>query len=159
MNGADRHVYGPRSIGALLPRITRPAFRKRAPAAAQVIADWDAIMGPALAAVTVPRRLAAGTLVISCSGPIALELQHLSAELIERINTHLGRPTVRGLRFVQDARKAPMPAPTPALLSPPVAARAEAAVADLPDGPVREALLALGRSVLARNRGPSGSRY
>ena len=158
MTGADRHVYGPRSIGALLPRVTRPAFRKRAPAAAQVIADWDAIMGPALAAVTVPRRLAAGTLVISCSGPIALELQHLSAELIERINTHLGHQAVQGLRFVQDVRKAPMLAQTLAPSSPPAAARAEAAVGDLPEGPVREALLALGRSVLARPRSPYGSR-
>lgn len=158
MTGADRHVYGPRSIGALLPRVTRPAFRKRAPAAAQVIADWDAIVGPALAAVTVPRRLAAGTLVISCSGPIALELQHLSAELIQRINTHLGRPSVRALRFMQDVRKAPISTPAPPPLSQPVSDRAEAAVGDLPEGPVREALLALGCSVLARNRGSSRSR-
>ena len=149
MTGAERHVYGPRSIGVLLPQVTRPAFRKRAPAAARVIAEWDAIVGPALAAVTVPRRLAAGILVISCAGPIALELQHLSAELLERINTHLGQLTVRGLRFVQDGRKVPMLAPTPVPLPPPVAARAEAAVVGLPDGPLRDALLALGRSVLA----------
>ena len=34
---------------ALVPALVRPAFRKRSPAAAQVMADWDQIVGPALA--------------------------------------------------------------------------------------------------------------
>jgi hypothetical protein len=158
MTGDDRHVYGPRAIGALLPRVTRPAFRRRTPAAAQVIADWEAIVGPALAAVTVPRRLSAGTLVVSCAGPVACELQHLSAELLERINTHLGHPVVRALRFLQDARSVPVTTPAVKSVPPAVAARAETAVADLPQGPVRQALLALGRSVLAGDAGRSRSR-
>ena len=77
MDSDERHVYGPRPVGALMPRLTRPAFRRRAPATAQVLADWSAIVGPAIAAVTTPRRLAAGTLTIACAGPIAMELQHL----------------------------------------------------------------------------------
>src|SRR5579875_3423604 len=100
--GNERHVYGPRPIGALVPVVARPAFRKRAPATAQLLADWPAIVGPALAAVTVPRRFAGGTLTIACSGPIALELQHLAGELMARINANLGRVTVTRLRFVQD---------------------------------------------------------
>ena len=98
----QRHVYGPRHIGALVPAVARPAFRKRAPAAAQLMADWPAIVGPALAAVTVPRRFASGTLSIACSGPIALELQHLAGELMARINAQLGRVTVTRLRFLQE---------------------------------------------------------
>ena len=34
-----RHVYGPRPVGVLVPAVTREAFRKRSPAAAQVMAD------------------------------------------------------------------------------------------------------------------------
>src|SRR5690349_17761632 len=78
---AKRHVYGPRPIGALLPSLTRPAFRRQGPAAAQVLADWPLIIGPELAALTQPRRLVGGTLTIACSGPMAMELQHLAPEL------------------------------------------------------------------------------
>ena len=101
MDSDERHVYGPRPVGALMPRLTRAAFRRRAPATAQVLADWAAIVGPAIAAVTTPRRLAAGTLTIACAGPIAMELQHLSGEVIARINAHLGSQAVATLRFVQ----------------------------------------------------------
>lgn len=139
---ADRHPYGPRPVGALVAAITRPAFRKRAPAAAQVLADWAAIVGPALAAVAAPRRLAAGTLTLACSGPIALELQHLSGELIGRINGHLGRIVVERLRFVQDATPQRIPAPAP-----PKRQSAAAPVPGLPPGGLHDALAALGRAV------------
>jgi hypothetical protein len=148
--GDGRHVYGPRAVGALVPALVKPAFRKRAPATAQVLADWEAIVGPAIAAVSVPRKLFSGTLAIACSGPLALELQHLAPQLIERINRHLGRVAVTRLRFVQDA-----PAPRIAVRPPRPAAvaRARAAVAGLPEGDLRDALEALGRAVLAGRGG------
>ena len=66
------------------------------------MSEWSAIVGPRLAVATEPRRLAGAQLTIACSGPMALELTHLSATLIERINTHAGRRLVERLRFVQD---------------------------------------------------------
>ncbi|MBC7801261.1 MAG: DUF721 domain-containing protein [Gemmatimonadaceae bacterium] len=143
-NPAPRHVYGPRPIGALVPVVTRTAFRKRAPGAAQVMADWAQIVGPALSAVTTPRRLSAGTLTLACAGPVALELQHLSGELLARVNGHLGRTVVERLRFVQD----------PAVQAPRVAApaRRPAAVVEvtgIAPGPLHEALIALGRCIAA----------
>jgi hypothetical protein len=145
-NNDKRHVYGPRPVGALLPAVVRPAFRKRSPATAQILADWDTIVGPAIAAVTTPRKLFGGTLSIVCSGPMAVELQHLSGQLIGRINAHLGQVVVTRLRFSQDL--APLATPSsPA--RPLAAAAASAAVADLPVGELREALEALGRVVLA----------
>ena len=141
-----RHIYGPRAVSALLPALVRPAFRKRNPAAAQVVADWEAIVGPALAAVSTPRKLFGGTLAIGCAGPMALELQHLSDVLIARINSHLGRIAVSRLRFVQDP-----PQPVAIVPRPPKQAllAAKEAVAGLPEGPLREALEKLGRVVLA----------
>jgi hypothetical protein len=146
MAAERRHVYGPRPVGALVPGLTRAAFRRRAPGTAQVLADWASIVGPALAAVTLPRRFSAGTLTIACSGPIAMELQHLSGELIARINTTLGAGVVGKLRFVQTALEPPtvVPAPPP---SPQSLARAESAVESLPSGELRDALTALGRAV------------
>jgi hypothetical protein len=151
MQRDERHVYGPRPIGALVPRVTRPVFRRRAPATAQVLADWPAIMGPALAAVTAPVRLSAGALTIACAGPIAMELQHLADEVRARINTHLGRDTVKALRFVQTRESiAPLsalpPAPDPAGLAEADAAL-EASLSDLPAGELRSALASFGRSL------------
>jgi hypothetical protein len=144
-----RHLFGPRPLGSLVPRLTRPAFHATSPATAQVMADWAAIVGPLLAAVSAPRRLATGTLTIACAGAVAMELQHYAGELIERINMHLGSPTVRALRFVQTALPAPRATLPPAPASGAVAAAAESAVAGLPEGELREALAALGRAVLA----------
>ncbi len=146
MTGDQRHVYGPRPIGALLPTVTRAAYRRRAPGTAQVLADWPQIVGPALAAVTFPRRLTAGALTIACSGPIAMELQHLSQELIARINTALGTRVVTTLRFVQTGLTDTLPQP-PAPVRPEVAARADSAVDGVVDGSLRAALASLGRAV------------
>jgi hypothetical protein len=146
-----RHVYGARPLAALVPHLTRPAFRRRSPATAQVLADWPAIVGPAIAAVTTPRRLISGTLTIACAGPIAMELQYLGGELIARINTHLGSQVVSGLRFVQTTAIVPVP-PQRIPPDPASQAEAEAAVAALPEGELRGALAALGRAVLARSK-------
>jgi hypothetical protein len=149
MATADRHVYGPRPLGALVPRIARPAFRAKGAGTGQVIADWDTIVGPMLAAVSAPRRLAAGTLTIACAGPVAMELQHYATELISRINTHLGTATVGSLRFVQTTSLVPQATPPPPPAPPWVAAAAETAVAAVPEGELRAALASLGRAVLA----------
>jgi hypothetical protein len=147
MAAEQRHVYGPRPVSALLPGLTRAAFRRRAPGTAQVLADWTSIVGPALAAVTLPRRLSQGTLTIACSGPIAMELQHLSGELKARINTALGAGVVTALRFDQTAPESRLVAPPPRKPSPQSRARAESAVESLPSGELRDALAALGRAV------------
>jgi hypothetical protein len=157
MATADRHVYGPRPLGALVPRLVRPAFRAMGAGTGQVMADWTAIVGPMLAAVSVPRRLSAGTLTIACAGPVAMELQHYATELISRINTHLGATTVRTLRFVQTTSIAPQAAPAPPPAPPWVAAAAETAVAAVPEGELRAALAALGRAVLTEAAGQKPS--
>jgi hypothetical protein len=141
-----RHIYGPRPVSAILPALVRPAFRKRSPSVAQLLLDWHLVVGPAIGAVTTPRKLFGGTLTIVASGPIAMELQHLSEVLIERINTHLGRVAVSRLRFMQDVATANTPLPP---LPPREAvAAAGAAVEGLPPGGLRDALESLGRVVL-----------
>ncbi len=151
MNRDDRHVYGPRPVSALMPRLTRPAFRRRAPATAQVLADWSAIVGPAIAAVTTPRRLSSGTLTIACAGPIAMELQYLATELIGRINAHLGSQVVTGLRFVQTTTLAPpLAAAAGAAGSRPISPRSTPPLPACPRASCATALTALGRAMLSR---------
>lgn len=146
----DRFMGGARPLGALIPRLTRPAFRRKSPAGAQIMADWADLVGPALAAVTTPRRLTSGTLTLGCAGPVALELTHLASQLIQRINSHLGHAAVERLRFVQAASavRPPMPRPqAPAALP----ERVNAALSTVPGEALREALARLGRGVY-RNR-------
>jgi hypothetical protein len=143
-------LQGPRPVGALVPAITRPVFRKHSPAAAQIMADWATIVGPKVASMTTPRRLDRGTLTIGCAGPTAMDLHYVGQELIARINAHVGGQPVHSLRFTQAGmppRAPPVPLPPPEAV-----AEAEAAVAHLPDGDLRSALAALGRVVLARTR-------
>ncbi len=146
-DGDKRHVWGPRAVGGLVAGLTRPAFRRRSPATAQILADWAVIVGPALAAVTAPRRLSGTTLTLACSGPIAIELQHMSNELIGRVNAHLGRVAIERLRFVQEA----MPeADTPAALHGP--AEPPPAIPGLPPGALHDALARLGQAVRQAQR-------
>ena len=146
----DRRAFGPRALASLIPPITRPTYARQPPATAQVIADWALIVGPALAAQTSPRRLAAGTLTVACPGPAAIELQHSSNRLIERINQHVGHALVQRLRIVQDAIGAPPPLPVPSPIRPEQRAAVESSLADMPAGPLREALTALGLVVRRR---------
>jgi hypothetical protein len=140
--------YAPRGIAALLAPVTRPIMRKHVPGAAALAEDWEAIVGPDLAAHSAPVKLMAGTLTIGTSGPEALELQHRAPQLIGRINLALGYEKVVRLRFVrrQMTEAAPQLARD----------RAErvALPGDLPEGPVGEALGELYRALHRRLRRP-----
>ena len=103
----ERRAYVARGLAELVPGLTRAAYKKRSPAGASLMSDWAAIVGPRLALETEPRRLSGTQLTVACSGPMAMELQHVSGTLIERINTHAGRRLVERLRFVQDVVRAP----------------------------------------------------
>ncbi len=148
-DGDGRRFPGaPLPLSSLVPAIPRPAFRKRSPAGAQLLADWAQIVGPALAAVTSPLRLSAGTLTLACAGPVAMELQHLAPELIARITAQLGKVVVERLRFVQQApanpgARAPAPPPSAAALPDSVTNRLTA----MPEGELRQALEKLARRV------------
>ena len=144
---APRHLAGPRPIGAIMPAVTRPAYRAQHPAGAQLMADWALIVGPANAAAATPRRFRAGTLTLGCAGPAALELQHLADQVMARINGHFGEALVRRLRFVQEA-----PAPAPRSAMPARRVAEPVAVEGLADGPLRDALAALGGAVRAGSR-------
>lgn len=142
---------GVTELGALIPRLTRPAFRRVNPAGAQIMADWDAIMGPGPLAEAQPLRLSQGVLTLACPGPLALEISMLAPQVMARINAHLGRAAVKQLKFVQ-ASAAPPPAPRRAArrgdAAPvPLPEATRARLADMPEGPLRDALERLGQAV------------
>ncbi|HWP67031.1 MAG TPA: DUF721 domain-containing protein [Candidatus Limnocylindria bacterium] len=64
-------------------------------------AEWESLVGAAIARHARPRRLRRGVLVIDVDGPDWMhELHFMKRELQARLNARLGRPVVRDLYFV-----------------------------------------------------------
>jgi hypothetical protein len=95
---------------------------------------------------------------LKVEGPAAALVQHQAPEIMERVNLFLGAGTVTRLRISQGAVRqaaasAGGPAPLKARRKPgPLDAAAEAklaqGLADVPDGPLKQSLLKLGRGVM-----------
>jgi len=136
--------FSARGISALISPIIRPTLRRRAPAAYQIIADWDALAGPDVAGTARPVKLAGGTLTLACSGPVAMELQYRADQLIQRLNLGLGGHTVERIKFIQETAPVARPSapkPVKAAALPPD---------DLPAGPLGDALAKLYKSISGR---------
>ena len=133
----------------MIPTLTREAFRKRSPASVTLFIDWMQIVGESLGTRTEPRKLSAGTLTIACRGPVAMEIQHMQTALIDRINTWCGQRIVERLKMTQDFQPSSQTSGRPARRQtghvPPVV------IDDMPEGPLRDALEALGTRLAERN--------
>lgn len=165
---------GLRALGEAVDRLTAPLIGSQRLVAADLALAWAAIVGDHLAAASHPDRLVLplkrrtdGTLYLRvASGAVALELQHESRRLIDRINAHLGYAAVARLKLVQ-APLPPPPARNPrrpaAAISPDEEgqARTETAEAEEPpgieDARLRRALARLGQRIL-RPAGNTGRR-
>lgn len=154
-----RLAMGPIPVARLVAATARPLLRRAEGALSRLALDWAEVVGPALAAVTTPERLTAqgkagGVLTIRAAGPVALEVQHLAPQLLERIARHLGPGRVTRLKVVQGPPRgltegqAPPPVPPP---SRPVEAcrlrESLRTLSDLPEGPLRDSLARLGRTM------------
>jgi len=138
--------FGARGISALVAPIIRPSLKRRAPAAYQLIADWDELAGPEISALARPVKLAGGTLTLGCHGPAAMEIQYNGESLIKRLNTGLGTKTVERLKFIQESTPVPIvpiskQAKTPSSQPP----------EGLPAGPLGAALTKLYQGITGRS--------
>lgn len=133
----------------------------KGPAALQ--ARWREIVGDTLARRTEPVRIIkgrggeGGALELRVDGPVASLIQHQAPQITARLDMLLGKGVVTRLRIVQGPVKARATAPTPRLRrKPPLDAALERQLADSlseqPDGPLKQALMKLGRGVLSSDR-------
>lgn len=144
----------------LLGQILGQEARRRGLAEARLLTDWANIIGETIAARCQPVSLSRqGVLQLDVTGGAALELQHAELQVIERINTFFGRPTVTRLRLRQSPpRRRTLPPPEP--LAPPPLDPAEKAsigkaVEGIEDPGLRDALASLG-DMLGRKAKASG---
>lgn len=111
---------GPRAIGSYVAKALDPAARARGFATTALLSNWRTIAGAELARYTMPdkiiwpRRRAewaddaprghkaeGATLVLRIEGPRAIEVQHRTAQILERVNTYFGYRAVTEMRFLQ----------------------------------------------------------
>jgi hypothetical protein len=163
-----RAASGPRPIGAYAARALDPSARARGFATTALLSEWPAIVGAELAEFTMPDRLVwprrhedteepsakkrwraeGAVLMLRVEGPRAIEVQHRSGQILERVNTYFGYRAVAEMRILQ----APVDRKAPRAFSP--AAPPEAGTlppcASIEDEPLRKALSRLGEALRAR---------
>jgi hypothetical protein len=162
-----------KQLADLLPEALGPAAARQGFAGAEILARWGAIVGPELAAVSAPQKLAApprapdadpsvppprSTLTVRVEGAFALELQHRTPEIVERVNAHLGWPCVGQVKIRQGSvaalRRAKRVATPPKEPTAEDEARIADATAGIEDGDLADALARLGRAALPASRKP-----
>jgi hypothetical protein len=146
-------------LGALLKGVVEPTLAARGLGATTLVTDWSDIVGADIARYARPIQIqwpprgakrgveenAPATLVLRVDGAFALEAQHASAIIVERVNAHLGWRCIEKIAF----RQGPLAEPRPkrrAAPAPSARAEAEAAAlaAAIDDGELRQALTKLG---------------
>ena len=152
---------GFRNVGGLAQRLTSRLAKGKAASVARLRIDWTAIVGPELARTTRPDGLVAGRsgragariLRLRVSGAAALEVQHMSGQLVERVNAYAGHRLIEDIRLVQGTVMVAAP-PRPPLPKPSaeIAKRIDGKVADVKDPDLRQALARLGARVAVGRR-------
>jgi hypothetical protein len=143
-----------RPLADLVGGALQTAFARQGFAAVDIVSHWEDIVGPELAARTEPMRLiwprredpdSSGTLTVRVEGAYALELQHLTPVIIERVNRYfgwacVGRISIRQGPVVKRARRPDLP------LEPSAGAVAEVerGLGDFEDQELKSALARLG---------------
>ena len=158
-------------LSDLIPEALGPAAARQGFAGAEIVSRWETIVGPELAKISAPQKLAApsrapaadpeappprATLTVRAEGAFALEIQHRSAEILERVNAHLGWPCVGAVKIRQGAvaalrRVKPVAPPLPEATAE-ESARVDAATNAIEDDGLADALGRLGRAALAHGR-------
>lgn len=123
-------------------------------------ARWREIVGAEIAKRTEPVKLTKprgggpASLEIRVAGASAALIQHQAPEIVARVNLFLGEGAVNKLRIVQGPLRRTGEAKPPPRRKAPLDAGQEAELAksmqSVPDGPLKAALLSLGRGVLRR---------
>jgi hypothetical protein len=147
----------PRPLSDLLHKTLHEAFAKQGFASTELVTRWSEIAGAEIAEHSQPEKIQwprphdgrnpePGTLVLRVEGPMAIEIQHLSGVILQRINRFFGWQAVASLRLRQaplrrTARK-PRSAPDPE-----ATARVAADLGAIADPDLRDALARLGAGI------------
>lgn len=150
--------YTAKPLSLLLSDVFSDAYAKQGFAARELVTRWAEIAGADVAAHSEPLRMQwprpvegqpqeAATLVLKVEGPMALEIQHKSSLILERVNRFFGWSAVGRLALRQaplsrrDRRKPPAPP------DPNAVARVAESLSAVEDEQLRAALARLGAAI------------
>jgi hypothetical protein len=148
----------PRPLSDLLGATLSAAFKQQGFASSEILARWTDIVGPEIAVHCEPMKINwprpvgeetpdPATLVLRVEGPAALEIQHMSAVILERVNRFFGWQAIGRIAL----RQAPLRRREPRRRSPPpdpaVTARLAESMPQVEDEALRLALARLGAAI------------
>jgi hypothetical protein len=148
----------PRPLSDFLGATLSDALKSQGFASAEILARWGDIVGPEVAAHSEPIRInwprpvgdetpAPATLVLRVEGPAALEIQHLSAVILERVNRFFGWQAIGNIALRQAPLRRHEPATPPPPPDPAVMTRLVEGMPEIADDGLRQALARLGASI------------
>jgi hypothetical protein len=149
----------PRPLSDLVGRCLGDVFAKQGFAGAELVTHWPDIVGPEIAAFAEPLKMQwprgsaqdapePATLVLRAEGPAAIEVQHLSGAIIDRVNQFFGWRAVGRISLRQAPLAGKQPAqPARPQIDPARAAAEEERLRDIADAGLRTALGRLGAAV------------
>lgn len=98
----------PKTLGECVEPLTRPVFKAQGIASSRLMADWDKIVGQALASRCLPQKLSFpkskntdGTLTIAVENGFAPEIQHHQPIIIEKLASYFGYKAVSRISISQ----------------------------------------------------------
>ena len=140
------------AVGVAVSKLAGPIIAKRGGATlVRLKAEWAAIIGAECAAVSWPHSLGRdGVLKLRVAPGAALEFQHRTPLLIERVNLFFGRTVVSRLALVQGPLPTDSPPGGPGVISHAASEVVELdeRLSGIADPELRAALRRLGRAVL-----------
>ena len=103
----------PKPLAELVSVCVADIFARQGFTSCEIVTHWDDIVGAEIAALAEPIRMQwarsrdpdeapPATLVLRVEGPAALEIQHMSGVIIERVNRYLGWQAVDRLALRQE---------------------------------------------------------
>jgi len=148
----------PRPLAEFTGSALSDALRSQGFASTEIIARWAEIAGPEIAAHSEPMKITwsrqAGdepvepaTLVLRVEGPAAIEIQHLSAVILERVNRFFGWQAIGRIALRQAPLRRQTPPAPPAPPDPAEQARIAASLPEIEDDGLKAALARLGAAI------------
>jgi len=147
-----------RKLAELTAEFMADAFKKQGFASTELVTRWKEIAGAEIAACSEPLKLQwsrtpegeqpePATLVLRAEGPAALEIQHQTHVILERVNRYFGWHAVGRIVLRQAPLSRPKTRPKPPKIDAAETARVARTLTDIADDDLRMALARLGAAV------------
>ncbi len=116
-HNTKKRAFGAVRLGEQIPELLKASYERFGFAYGQILTQWPLIVGEDLAKYTQPERVrwprrvaqkafandrpAGGTLVVKVEGPVAIEIQHATPQIVEAVNLYYGYEAITALKIVQ----------------------------------------------------------